>query len=55
MAVISMDPIIRAAHLLPIFDETHLAHLLNYTHSLDIFKVFYVNHLIDPHAYELVA
>jgi len=55
MAVISVDSIIRAAHLLPIFDETRLDHSLNYTHSLDIFKAFYVNHFIDPHAYELVV
>ena len=55
MAVISVDSIIRAAHLLPIFDETRLDHSLNYTHSLDVFKAFYVNHFIDPHAYELVV
>lgn len=55
MAVIAVDSIIRTAHLLPIFDETHLDHSLNYTHSLDIFKVFYVNHLVDPHAYELIV
>ena len=55
MAIISVDLIIRAVHLLPIFDETRLDHSLNYTHSLDIFKAFYVNHLIDSHAYELVA
>jgi len=55
MAVISVDSIIRAAHLLLIFDETRLDHSLNYTHSLDVFKVFYVNHFIDPHAYELIV
>ena len=54
MSVISVDFIVRAAHLLPIFDNSYLDHSLNYTRSLDIFKVFYVNHLIDPHAYELV-
>ena len=54
MSVISADLIIRAAHLLPIFDDSHLDHSFNYTHSLDMFKAFYVNHFIDPHAYELV-
>ena len=54
MTVISVDSIIRATHLLPIFDETHLDHTLNYTHSLDVFKAFYVNHLIGSHAYELL-
>jgi hypothetical protein len=55
MAVISVDPIIHASHLLPIFDDTPLDHSLNYTQSLDVFKAFYVNHLVDPHAYELIV
>ena len=55
MAVIPIDSIVCGAHLLPIFDKTPLDHLFNYTHSLDIFKVFYVNHLIDPHTYELIV
>ena len=55
MSVISVDSIIRAAHLLPIFDDSYLDYSLNYTNSLDIFKAFYVNHFIDPHAYELVV
>ena len=54
MSVINVDSIICAAHLLPIFDDSHLDHSFNYTHSLDMFKAFYVNHFIDPHAYELV-
>ena len=54
VSVISVDYIIRAAHLLPIFDDSCLDRSLNYTHSLDVFKAFYVNHFIDPHAYELV-
>ena len=54
-SVISADSIICAAHLLPIFDDSHLDISLNYTRSLDVFKAFYVNHFIDPHAYELVT
>ena len=54
MSVISVDCIVRAAHLLPIFDDSHLDHSFNYTHSLDIFRAFYINHFIDPHAHELV-
>lgn len=55
MAVISVDSIVRAAHLLPIFDDTRLDHSWNYTHSLNLFKAFYLNHFIDPHAYELIT
>ena len=40
MAVIPIDSIVHGAHLLPIFNETPLDCLFNYTHSLDIFKVF---------------
>ena len=55
MSVISTDSIVRAAHLLPIFDNTLLDHSFNYTKTLDTFRVFYVNHFTDPHAYELVT
>lgn len=54
-SVISVDSIIRAAHLLPIFDDSRLDCSLKYTQSLDVFKAFYVNHFIDPHAYELIT
>jgi hypothetical protein len=54
MSIVDVRSIIRAAHLLPIFDDTPLPYTLNYTHSLDVFRSFYVNHYIDPHAYELV-
>jgi len=54
VSVIHIDSIVRAAHLLPIFDQQPLPHTLNYTKTLDSFQGFYVNKYIDYHAYEAV-
>lgn len=54
MSVIHVDSIVRAAHLLPIFDKSKLPSMLNYTHSLNHFCGFYMNKYIDPHAFELL-
>ena len=54
ISVIHIDAIVRAAHLLPIFDQEPLPHALNYTKTLDSFHGFYVNKYIDYHAYETV-
>ena len=55
VSVVHIDSIVRAAHLLPIFDENPLPRTLNYTSTLDSFKAFYVNNYIDYHAYETVV
>ena len=55
LAVIHIDSIFCAAHLLPIFDETPLPRTLNYTSTLDSFNGFYVNNYIDYHAYETIV
>jgi len=54
LSVIHIDSIVRAAHLLPIFDQQPLPNTLNYTKTLDSFVGFYVNKHIDYHAYETV-
>ena len=54
ISVIHIDSVVRAAHLLPIFDDRPIPHTLNYTKTLDEFEGFYVNSLIDYHAYETV-
>ena len=55
LAIIHIDSIFRAAHLLPVFDGTPLPRTLNYTSTLDSFSGFYVNNYIDYHAYETVV
>ena len=55
LAVIHIDSIFRAVHLLPIFDDTPLPRTLDYTQVLDSFKGFYINTYIDYHTYETLA
>ena len=55
LAVIHINSIFCAAHLLPIFNKTPLPQMLNYTSTLDSFNGFYVNNYIDYHAYETVV
>jgi len=53
VSVIHVDTIIRAAHLLPIFDSSPIERSVHYTKTLDAFRAFYVNKYADYHAYEI--
>ena len=54
VSVIHLDSIVRAAHLLPIFDGVApVDRTWLYTMTLDLFRGFYVNKYIDHHAFEL--
>jgi hypothetical protein len=53
-SVIHLDCILRGAHLVPVFDTFWVPLGLNYTMTLDFFGRFYLNHHIDPHAYEVL-
>lgn len=52
--VISLDLIIRAAHLIPVFGTANVPRELNNSQSLDAFQYFYVNKYVDHHAFELL-
>lgn len=52
-AVIHLDSIVRAAHLLPIFEPGFVEEGLNYTGSLDSFLSYYVNKFVDHHSHEI--
>jgi hypothetical protein len=53
MSVIHVDSIIRAAHLLPVFQgDMTVPREIDFSHTLDIFTAFYVNKYIDYHAFE---
>ena len=55
MSVVHADSIVRAAHLLPVFkDGSPTPREINFTHTLDTFKAFYLNKYIDYHAFETV-
>ena len=52
-AVIHLDSILRAAHLVPVYGKKHLGAWLPYEKTLDDFDTFYVNKFIDHHANEI--
>ena len=55
MSIVHVDSIVRAAHLLLVFrGDAAVPREINFSHSLDIYEVFYVNKYIDYHAFETV-
>ncbi|KAH7905419.1 hypothetical protein BJ138DRAFT_1118492 [Hygrophoropsis aurantiaca] len=55
LAVIHIDCIYRATHLLPIFGQDFVPDNLKFHQTLDTFPGFYVNKFADHHAFELAA
>jgi hypothetical protein len=53
MAVIHLNTIIRAAHLLGVCGKDYLPRDLSLEYSLDAFYEYYVNKFIDHHAFEI--
>ncbi|KAG1882265.1 hypothetical protein F4604DRAFT_1879625 [Suillus subluteus] len=53
IAVIHIETIFRAAHLIPIYGSKYIPHTLKFYHSLDTFHSFYVNKYADHHAFEI--
>lgn len=54
-AVISLDTIIRASHLLGDSANKPLPPGVTYVNALDEFKALYVNKYVDHHAYEIAS
>jgi hypothetical protein len=52
-AVIHLDTIFRAAHLIAVYGDKFVPTYLTFTQSLDAFRAFYVNKYIDHHAFEV--
>jgi hypothetical protein len=50
-AVIHLDAVLRAAHLIGVYGSDILPKDLSFTDSLDAFRSFYVNKFIDSHAF----
>jgi hypothetical protein len=55
LAVIHIDTIFRAAHLIPIYSSEYISHSLKFYHSIDSFHSFYVNKFADHHAFEIAS
>ncbi|KAH9857837.1 hypothetical protein C2E23DRAFT_865564 [Lenzites betulinus] len=51
--VVHLDSVVRGAHLIGVAGDEHLPHGVEHTHSLDIFREFYVNKYADHHAHEI--
>lgn len=54
-AVIHIDIIVRAAHLLPIFGDELVPSYVRFHNTLDVYRGFYVNCFADHHAFELAS
>ncbi|KAJ3858507.1 hypothetical protein EV359DRAFT_75846 [Lentinula novae-zelandiae] len=55
LAVIHLDTLIRAVHLLPVYGSHPLPSELQFHQSLQAFKLFYVNKYADYHANEILS
>jgi hypothetical protein len=55
VAVIHIDTIFRAVHLIPVYGPTPLSPLIKFHHVLDVFTLFYVNKYADHHAFEIAV
>ncbi|KAJ3964461.1 hypothetical protein EV361DRAFT_978383 [Lentinula raphanica] len=54
LAVVHLDALVRAVHLIPVFGSQALPIELEHHQSLDVFKTFYVNKYGDHHANEIL-
>ncbi|KAH9011447.1 hypothetical protein EDB85DRAFT_2076961 [Lactarius pseudohatsudake] len=54
LAVIHIDTIFRAVHLLPYFGQEHVRKRFSYTDTLDSYANFYVNKYADHHSFEIL-
>ncbi|KAG1737112.1 uncharacterized protein EDB91DRAFT_1347909 [Suillus paluster] len=55
LAVIHIDTVYRAAHLIPVYGSDFIPDSLKYYHSYDAFRSFYVNKYADHHAFEIAS
>lgn len=53
-AIVSLDCIARAAHLLPVYGTALLPEDFHFSYSLDAFQSFFVNRYADHHTHELI-
>lgn len=53
IAVISIDSILRAAHLIPVFKSRVPDGLMDH-HALDVYEQFYVNKYADHHSFDML-
>ncbi|KAI0061556.1 hypothetical protein BV25DRAFT_1949130 [Artomyces pyxidatus] len=54
IGLVHLDCIVRACHLMPVFQNTTIPHSFHFSDSLSAFKAFYVNRYIDYHSHECI-
>jgi hypothetical protein len=55
LAVLHLDCIARAAHLLPVYGSELLPDDFHFSYSLDSFRAFFVNRYMDHHTHEFLS
>lgn len=55
LAVIHIDTVYCAAHLIPMYGSKFIPESINFYHSYNAFGSFYVNKYADHHAFEIVS
>jgi hypothetical protein len=55
LAIIHLDSIARAAHLLPVFGSLFFAEELHFSDSLDVYRAYIVNNNIDHHCNDFLS
>jgi hypothetical protein len=56
LAIVHVDTIYRAAHLLPVYRSSQRIHRsLTMHNTLDVFSEFYVNKFVDYHAFQITS
>ena len=55
LAVVHLNCIARAAHLLPVYGSSFVPEDLHFSDSLDAYRAFFVNRVIDHHTHEFLS
>lgn len=55
LAIIHLDCIARAAHLLPVFGSSFVPEELHFSDTLDVYRTYFVNNNIDHHSHEFLS
>ncbi|KAF8184554.1 hypothetical protein K438DRAFT_2160896, partial [Mycena galopus ATCC 62051] len=54
LAIVTLDCIARAAHLLPVYGSAFIPEDFHFSYSLDVFRAFFVNRYTDHHTFEFL-
>jgi hypothetical protein len=54
LAIIHLDCVAQAAHLLPVYGPSFIPEDFHFSDSLDAFHAYFVNQHIDHHSHDLI-